>query len=87
MSTALSNFNLRSVFALRYRRCIEQRILIVAFLTGLYVLAGFQMEHFHFDASSDSLIARGDLEFDFFEKTSERFQQTPKYREYSLENP
>ena len=77
MNTALSSINLRYLFAVRYRRCIEQPILIVTLVTGLCLLAGMQMEHFRFDASSDSLIARGDPEFEFFEEVSERFSQTP----------
>ncbi|MEQ8265376.1 MMPL family transporter [Pseudohaliea sp.] len=77
MKSASSILDLRSILALRYRRCIEQPILILAVVFVLCLLAGTQIKYFRFDASSDSLIARGDPDLLFFEEVSERFSQAP----------
>ncbi len=77
MKSAPSILDLRSILAFRYRRCIEQPILILAVVFVLCLLAGTQIKHFRFDASSDSLIARGDPDLLFFEEVAERFSQAP----------
>ena len=67
----------RTGFALRYRRCIEQPILIIGAILLLCLLAGLQLQNFRFDASTDSLIARGDPELKYFEEISARFANRP----------
>ncbi|MEQ8515828.1 MAG: MMPL family transporter, partial [Chromatocurvus sp.] len=67
----------RTGLALRYRRCIEQPVLIITIVSLLCVLAAMQLRDFRFDASSDSLIAEGDPDLEYFEEISTRFAQRP----------
>lgn len=74
----ISQFStLRTGFVLRYRRCIEQPILIIGAILFLCLLAGLQLQDFRFDASTDSLIAKGDPELKYFEEMSARFANRP----------
>lgn len=60
-----------------YRKCLEFPLLIIGALLALCALAAYQARNLQFDASSDTLIARGDPELAYYNRMTKTFGQRP----------
>lgn len=58
-----------------YRKCLEFPVSIIAMLLGLCIAAVFQIRDLQFDASSDTLIARGDPALAYYNNVTSTFGQ------------
>lgn len=65
------------LMSLQYRRCLQQPLLVIAIVLSLCGFAANYASQFHFDASSDTLIAKNDPVLEYYREFTQRFGESP----------
>ncbi len=60
-----------------YKRCLQHPIMILIVMVGLCAAAVYQLPNLQFDASSDTLIAKGDPQLAYYNQFAATFAERP----------